>query len=496
MRPLNESAFADAHDVPRDEGLARVEIALLGVIFVVAATLNTALLLVLWKQRKQMSRMRVFVFHLCLADLVVAFFQVCPQLIWDITDRFVGPDLVCRLVKYLQVLGMFSSTYMIVVMTVDRYQAICNPMVTFQRPRTRLNVPVCVAWGVSVVGSLPQVFIFSQVEVAPGVFDCWAEFIQPWGLQTYITWTTLVIFILPVSTVVVCQVRICRAIQTNLAKKTRKQGASVGVPLPTRASGVAGMSKARVKTLKMTVVIVLAYIICWAPFFTVQLCLNSCANPCIYLLFCGEIPKRLVKLLCPRPLSAVIRGANQGWMAINEMWTEPTSDVGLKVVSLSHQGLSQAKIARQTGVSKSAIQALLQKHRKTGTVEDQKRSGRPRKLSGADERHIKLICLQNKKMSSSDITSELAVTSGTLVDPSTVRRSLARNGLSRRRGERSKTRLSDENSKEENHKKNSDEQEKELSADDSGTEITDSDKVTVDGIKKESLYPSSSSEEA
>ncbi|XP_055364763.1 oxytocin receptor-like isoform X2 [Betta splendens] len=289
MGPLNGSDLVDAEDAPRDEGLAKVEIALLSVIFVSAAVLNTSLLLVLWRQRKQMSRMRVFVFHLCLADLVVAFFQVCPQLMWDVTDRFVGPDLVCRLVKYLQVFGMFASTYMIVVMTVDRYQAVCNPM----------------------------------VEVAPGVFDCWAKFIQPWGLQTYITWTTLVIFVLPVVTVVVCQVRICRAIQINLYQKTQQSG-SVGVPLPPRASGVVGMSKARVKTLKMTVVIVLAYIVCWAPFFIVQLwsawdshapketatftilmllaSLNSCANPCIYLLFCSQFPKRLAMLLCQRQL--------------------------------------------------------------------------------------------------------------------------------------------------------------------------------------------------
>ena len=270
MCPVNDSSFVDA-DAPRDERLARMEIALLGVIFVSASALNSALLLVLWRKRRQASRMRVFVFHLCVADLVVAFFQVCPQLMWDITDRFVGPDVVCRLVKYLQVLGMFSSTYMIVAMTLDRHQAVCNPMLKFRRAAcTGLHVPVCAAWAVSALGSLPQVFIFSQVEVAPGVFDCWAEFIQPWGLQTYITWTTLVIFILPITLVVVCQVRICRAIHVSLYQKVSRQD-SIGVPLSARASGVAGMSKARVKTLKMTVVIVLAYIVCWAPFFTVQL---------------------------------------------------------------------------------------------------------------------------------------------------------------------------------------------------------------------------------
>ncbi|KAM3878094.1 vasopressin V2 receptor-like [Diretmus argenteus] len=311
----------DAGDVARDEHLAKVEIAVLSVIFVTAALLNTGLLLVFWRQRQQMSRMRVFVVHLCLADLVVAFFQVCPQLMWDITDRFIGPDPVCRVVKYLQVLGMFSSTYMILAMTIDRYQAVCNPLVKFRRRRARFNVPVCAAWGVSLLGSVPQVFIFSRVEVAPGVFDCWAEFIQPWGLKTYITWTTLVIFIFPIAIVLVCQVRICRAIQINLSQKTH-QGGGIGVSLHLPSSGVAGMSKARIKTVKMTVVIVLTYIMCWAPFFTVQLwsvwdthapketttfailmllaSLNSCANPCIYLLFSGQLPKNLMTVLCPK----------------------------------------------------------------------------------------------------------------------------------------------------------------------------------------------------
>ncbi|XP_056129620.1 vasopressin V2 receptor [Lampris incognitus] len=318
---VNVSNVSEDGDQPRDERLAQVEIALLALMFVSAGFLNFGLLLVLWKRRKQLSRMRVFVFHLCIADLVVAFFQVCPQLMWDVTDRFVGPDILCRAVKYLQVVGMFASTYMVVVMTMDRYQAICNPMVTFQRrARRRWNVPVCVAWCASLVGSLPQIFIFSKVEVAPGVYDCWADFVKPWGLKAYVTWTTLVIFVLPILTVIVCQVRICRTLQVNFHTKTHRAGGAVDKTVSSRASSIAGVSKARVKTVKMTVAIVLAYIICWAPFFTVQLwsvwdaeaptenavftilmllaSLNSCANPCIYLLFSGKLPKRLVALMC------------------------------------------------------------------------------------------------------------------------------------------------------------------------------------------------------
>ncbi|XP_077385297.1 vasopressin V2 receptor-like [Festucalex cinctus] len=305
---------------PRDERLARVEVTLLSVIFITAGVLNFGLLLGLWKRRKQLSRMHVFVFHLCVADLVVAFFQVCPQLMWDITDRFVGPDALCRAVKYLQVVGMFASTYMIVAMTVDRFQAICHPMVTFQRRRARWNGTLCAAWCISFLGGISQVFIFSRLEVAPGVYDCWARFVTPWGLRAYVTWTTLVIFVLPVLSVVVCQVRICRAVySSNFKSQCVVEVDASTKGMSSRSCGAAGVSKARAKTVKMTVVIVLTYIICWTPFFTVQLwsvwdqeaptenatftilmllaSLNSCANPCIYLMFSVKFPKRLVGLL-------------------------------------------------------------------------------------------------------------------------------------------------------------------------------------------------------
>ncbi|MBN3274473.1 TCB2 transposase, partial [Polyodon spathula] len=76
-----------------------------------------------------------------------------------------------------------------------------------------------------------------------------------------------------------------------------------------------------------------------------------------------------------------------------------------------------------------AVQALLKKHKETGNVEDRRRSGRPRKLTAEDERHIMLTSLRTWKMSSSTISSALAENSGTLVHPSTVQRSLVRSGL-------------------------------------------------------------------
>ncbi|CAM4491899.1 arg8-vasotocin receptor-like [Caretta caretta] len=298
----------------RDEQLAQLEIAVLGVIFMTASVGNFILILVLWRRRKKLSRMYVFMLHLSIADLVVAFFQVLPQLIWDITDVFIGPDALCRTIKYLQLLGMFASTYMIVVMTVDRYQAVCYPLVTFQKKRALWNAAICTSWSISLIFSLPQVFIFSKTEISPDIFECWGEFIQPWGLKAYVTWIFVAIFFIPTAILTICQVKICKIIQMNIQVKKRNEFEAINQKqiLPCQASSINCISKAMIKTVKMTVVTVIAYILCWAPFFIVQLWsvwypsgvtegaaftiimllgnLNSCANPWIYMYFCGHIP--------------------------------------------------------------------------------------------------------------------------------------------------------------------------------------------------------------
>ncbi|XP_048355729.1 mesotocin receptor-like isoform X2 [Sphaerodactylus townsendi] len=290
---------------PRDEQLAQVEIAVLGVLFMTASIGNFILILVLWKRRMKLSRMYVFLLHLSIADLTVAFFLVLPQLFWKITDVFVGPDILCRTTSYLQLFSMFASTYMIVVMAMDRLQAVCYPMVPFQKKGALWNASICTSWLISLAFSIPQVFIFQKSEVSPGIFDCQADFIEPWGTKLYVTWISVAIFFLPAAILTICHVRICRAVQMNVSLKNYSQFQVTNQKqiLPSQASNENCMSNAMIKTIKITVVIVVAYIVCWSPFFIAQLWtawhpsdartegnLNSCVNPWIYMYFYGQIP--------------------------------------------------------------------------------------------------------------------------------------------------------------------------------------------------------------
>ncbi|KAJ8257440.1 hypothetical protein GJAV_G00185620 [Gymnothorax javanicus] len=208
----------------RNEVLAQAEIAILGLVLALTTLGNGLVLWVLLRRRKHHAPMHLFMVNLCVADLVVAFFQVLPQLVWDITWLFQGPDALCRLVKYLQVVGMFASSYMIVAMTVDRHYAICCPLQAYRGGAvSRWNVPIMVAWGLSLLLSLPQVFIFSKKEVYPEMYQCWGDFINPWGLKAYVTWMTLAVFILPVLIITICQVRIFREIHNNIYLKSERR---------------------------------------------------------------------------------------------------------------------------------------------------------------------------------------------------------------------------------------------------------------------------------
>lgn len=274
----------------RDEELAKVEIGVLATVLALATGGNLTVLLTVGQPVRKRSRMQVFVLHLALTDLGVALFQVLPQLLWDITYRFRGPDPLCRAVKYLQVLSMFASTYMLLAMTLDRYLAVCHPLRSLQQPSRSTYPLIAAPWLLAAVLSLPQVFIFSIREViqGSGVLDCWADFRFPWGPRAYITWTTLAIFILPVAMLTACYGLICHEICKNLKVKTeagQAEGGSWGTGnrpsahgrvaaargLPSRVSSVSAISRAKIRTVKMTFVIVLAYIACWAPFFSVQM---------------------------------------------------------------------------------------------------------------------------------------------------------------------------------------------------------------------------------
>ncbi|XP_072255118.1 vasopressin V1b receptor [Pyxicephalus adspersus] len=310
-------SFFNSSDV-RDENLAKAEVAVLSIILAITILGNVGVLFSIYRRVKKITRMHLFIVHLAITDLAVALFQILPQLIWEITFRFIGSDFLCRTVKYAQVMSMYASTYMLMMMTIDRYIAVCHPLKTLKQPTQHAYIMIGATWIISSLLSLPQIFIFSlkEIEQSSGIIDCWADFRYPWGAKAYITWTTISLFAVPVGILVVCYSLICCEICKNL--KGKIQSSRQRQVMPSRVSSIQTISRAKIRTVKMTFVIVLSYILCWTPFFSVQMwsvwdenapnddssdiaftitmllgCLSSCSNPWIYMFYSSPH-------LCPR----------------------------------------------------------------------------------------------------------------------------------------------------------------------------------------------------
>ena len=283
----------------RNENLALIEISVQCIIFGFAVIGNTTVLLTLWTRRRKLSRVHLLMIHSSSADLFVAFCNVLPQICWDLTYVFLGGDFLCRFVKYIQIVAMYASSYVLVMTAIDRYIAVIHPFTAHKWSSRKVHYMVAVAWSLALLYSLPQIWIFALEVRSDGKYDCWAIFDPFWTLQLYVTVFTVLIYIIPTVILIFCYGCICYTVW--------KRG-RVGEPIPSSGHGGRswsdsqthkindhrsaskssldkinangeihrpavnhGISRAKIRTIQMTLTVVLCYLVCWSPFFIAQM---------------------------------------------------------------------------------------------------------------------------------------------------------------------------------------------------------------------------------
>jgi hypothetical protein len=109
--------------------LDHTKVGVLTTIIVLTVLGNVAVIAAICGRRAKMTRMYYFILHLSLADLLTAFLTLLPELAWTLTfPHFLGGVVMCKLVKFVQMMGPYLSSYVLIMTAVDRYQAICNPL--------------------------------------------------------------------------------------------------------------------------------------------------------------------------------------------------------------------------------------------------------------------------------------------------------------------------------------------------------------------------------
>ncbi|XP_019125068.1 melanin-concentrating hormone receptor 1 isoform X1 [Larimichthys crocea] len=289
-----------------------------GVICVFGIFGNSIVIYTIMKKTKSGSQHTVpdiFIFSLSIADLL--FLLGMPFLIHQLVGNgsWCFGGTMCTIITALDSNSQIVSTYILTVMTLDRYLATVHP-IRFKHVRTPFvaGAAVALVWVFSLVSITPVWMYTGLMHLKDGSVGCALLLPNP-ATDTY--WFTLYQFFLAFALpwVVICGV---------FFKILQNMSATVA-PLPQRSLRV----RTR-KVTRMAVAICLAFFTCWAPYYILQLVhlgvqrptfafmyayniaismgyANSCINPFIYIVLSKTFKRQFI--VAVRPSHRVFRVA-------------------------------------------------------------------------------------------------------------------------------------------------------------------------------------------
>ncbi|XP_052003124.1 gonadotropin-releasing hormone II receptor-like [Xyrauchen texanus] len=276
------------------------------VLFLFAAVSNLALLVSVWRGRGRQlaSHLRPLIMSLASADLMMTFIVMPLDMVWNVTVQWYAGDVLCKLLCFLKLFAMQTSAFILVVISLDRHHAILHPLdslIAHHRNRKMLVI----AWSLSALIASPQLFIFRTVKAESVDFiQCvtHGSFHERWHETAYNMFHFVTLYVIPLLVMSCCYS--CILIEINRQLHKSKAGEST-----LRRSGTDMIPKARMKTLKMTIIIVVSFVVCWTPYYLLGIWywfqpemlkvtpeyvhhllfvfgnLNTCCDPVIYGLY-------------------------------------------------------------------------------------------------------------------------------------------------------------------------------------------------------------------
>ncbi|KRX93785.1 Vasopressin V1a receptor [Trichinella pseudospiralis] len=333
------------------------------VVMLLSAVGNVAMLLILLKNFSRTRSNRVFtlLLHLNIADLLVTFIHMPKEIGHTATVQWLGPDWLCRSTKYMDVFGIYLSSNLLICMCVDRFLAIVHPMFSF-RARQNVRNMLVASWIIAALTSSPQKVLSEFCCISGSFSKCLLEFriftfclanhpLIDWYSQCisaatgacnlenstqYVLFNTILnaleIYILPFIAIVFCYGGILWKIlhEAKAGKSAASEKGSEASSAFLRRSSYFLIRRAKNKTLRMTFLVVITFLICWTPYFImvtlhfvdldfstggrlgqielnpmvenflyIFAIFNSCVNPYLYG-FCSFDLRKELRELCSR----------------------------------------------------------------------------------------------------------------------------------------------------------------------------------------------------
>ncbi|XP_047706529.1 neuropeptide S receptor isoform X2 [Prionailurus viverrinus] len=174
------------------------------------------------------------------------------------------------------------------------------------------KVLIMIAWTLSFLFSIPTLIIFGKRKLSNGEVQCWALWPDDSYWTPYMTIVAFLVYFIPLTIISVIYAIVIRTIWIkSKAHETVISNCSDGKLCTSYNRGL--ISKAKIKAIKYSIAIILAFICCWSPYFLFDMldnfsllpdteerfyasviiqnlpALNSAINPLIYCVFSSSI---------------------------------------------------------------------------------------------------------------------------------------------------------------------------------------------------------------
>ncbi|KAK3542832.1 hypothetical protein QTP70_004645 [Hemibagrus guttatus] len=311
-----EENFISQERPARPKEMDSVRILLYSVIFLLSVFGNLLIIVVLVVNKRMRTVTNSFLLSLAVSDLMMAVFCMPFTFIPNLLEDFIFGAAMCKIVAYLMGISVSISTFSLVAIAIERYSAICNPLKSRAwQTRSHACKVIAMTWALSFLLMTPYP-IFSSLVSYPKPNNitahmCRHDWPKDQVKQAWCILLLLILFVIPGVVMIIAYGLISRelycGIQFEMEQKKGHSGtrngatatfssgidhgdgcyiqvlkrpnsmemstltlaASAKVDRPrSNASETKLMAKRRV--IRMLIVIVTMFFICWMPLYSVN----------------------------------------------------------------------------------------------------------------------------------------------------------------------------------------------------------------------------------
>ncbi|XP_070771048.1 trace amine-associated receptor 13c-like [Enoplosus armatus] len=278
---------------------------LLPSICVLTAALNLLVIISVSHFRQLHTPTNILLLSLAVSDFLVGLLLMPVEILLKTSCWFHG-DLMCSLYVYASYIITSASVGDMVLISVDRYVAICDPLHYPTRITvTRVKLCVCLCWSCSVLYS--SLFLKNDLSQPDRHNSCFGECVVVVDHVAGAVDLVLTFFV-PITIIIVLYMRVF-AVAVSQARAMRSHITAVRLQ-----HSVTLTTKSELKAARTLGVLVLVFLICFCPYYCVILApdnvhnassasyvlylfyFNSCLNPVIYALFYPWFRKAITQI--------------------------------------------------------------------------------------------------------------------------------------------------------------------------------------------------------